>query len=115
MATETPSFELQMIDYLRARYRNEVYKDFNSAAAMPSWCPSAIRIESPVHGLWPDNESSVVLAGDHPCQATVFGVINCSASDGNRITVRLLDVEILAFRWNAKREAVLCEVADRSA
>lgn len=110
---EPPSLELQMIAYLRCRYVQSVLGNTESTDCMPTWVPSVIRVERPVHGTWPDKESSIVFAGDYACTTTVFGVIKAVADDGTMITVSPLECEILAFRWNAKRETVLREQAEK--
>lgn len=112
---ETPPFDKQMICYLLAIYLHRLNGDTKCVDEMPTWVPSAIRVERPVHGQWPDNRHSIVVPGDWPCTTTVNGVIFCLADDGNTIAVSLFDCEILAFRWNAKRATFLSEQAAKAA
>ena len=87
-----------MIDYLLCRLRQIRLGVRNSAELMPAWVPSAVRI------------TDEIKPGDWPCNCTLFGVINVSADDLDlSFQIDAIHCEILAFRWNAKREQVLRE------
>lgn len=97
---ETPPLEEQLAEYQRARSLQDRVGVKNSAEFMPLWVPSAIRI------------TGNILPGDWPCTTTLFGVIHVAGSDGRTIQINVSDSEILAFRWNAKRETWLREQDD---
>lgn len=98
---EPPSFELQMIDYLRARLRQETCGTTTTAECIPQWVPSAIRM------------MDVDQPSDVPCTATLFGLIHIAGEEwGRTIRIDFSQCEILAFRWNESRAIVLRERAE---
>ena len=97
---EPPSFEKQMIAYLYSQLRLLIRGYPDTAEIMPQWVPSAIRI------------TGSVKSGDWPCMTTAAGVIHVSATGGGTVAIDVLDCEILAFRWNQKREILLREIAE---
>lgn len=105
---EPPSFDKQMISYLRS----VVSQRNPEGGEMPEWVPCRVRLPNEVHSEFWSGASLSVPAGDHDCQTNVWGAIMIRFESGNSLGIKPWECEILAFTWNRKRETVFREQAE---
>jgi hypothetical protein len=96
-------FNVIMIDWLRAQLSRALKQ---REPLIPDFVPSRIRVSSEIATPY-----SRVAAGDHDCQTTLIGVVQCKDIKGIMTTLLPLEFEVLEFRKNRKKEIYLQEQA----
>jgi hypothetical protein len=99
-------FNVIMIDWLRAQLSRALKQ---REPLIPDFVPSRIRVSSEIATPY-----SRVAAGDHDCEATLIGVVQCLDIKGVSTALLPLEFEVIEFRKNRKKEIYLQEQSQKA-